>query len=346
MILTVIHFYLKCSVMTAFSTLMASIFGSIIAFTYYEMLADLFISRGYGIWAPAGCFVLAFMLGFAAVRALADLLVGANIDFGNTAKITVNLILGTVTGLILSGHLLVALGMLPISGDRIYNRFPTDSPISLDNPNRPFLDPDGMVTSLFSLFSRGSLSSGNSFGVLCADFINRNHLNRHGSAKDVTTICSKKALSVPKGTQKPVRTMEIKDVGTVMVIRAVISAKDISDGGAKSDKGIVFTMSQVRAIAKAQDKADNLNGVGKAFWPIGILEQGKLVQKPLSEVITFPNAKFHKDTRTVWVDFVFEFHPGQQAILLQFKQNAMTTLPAPVASTPEIEAALNNAEGV
>jgi hypothetical protein len=332
--------------MTAFSTLMASIFGSIIAFTYYEMLADLFISRGYGIWAPAGCFVLAFVLGFAAVRALADLLVGANIDFGNTAKITVNLILGTVTGLILSGHLLVALGMLPISGNRLYNRFPTDSPITLNTPNRPFLNPDGMVTSLFSLFSRGSLSSSNSFGVLCADFINRNHLNRYGSAKDVTTICSKKALSVPKGTQKPVRTMDIKDIGTVTIIRAVISAKDISDGGAKSDKGVVFTMSQVRAIAKAKDKADNLHGVGKAFWPIGILEQGKLVQKSPSEMITFSNADFRKDTRTVWVDFVFEIPSDQQAILLQFKQNAMTALPAPVISTPEIEAALNSAEGV
>jgi hypothetical protein len=332
--------------MTAFSTLMASIFGSIIAFTYYEMLADLFISRGYGIWAPAGCFVLAFVLGFAAVRALADLLVGANIDFGNAAKIILNLILGTITGLILAGHLLIALGMLPISGNHIYNRFPTDSPISLTTPNRPFLNPDGMVASLFGLFSRGSLSSGNSFSVLCSDFVNRNHLNRYGSSNEVATICSKKALSVPKSTKKPVRTMDIKDIGVVTIVRAVISAKDIPDGGAKSDKGVVFTMSQVRVIAKAQDKADNLRGTGKAFWPIGILEQGKLVQKSPSEIITFSNQDFRKDTRTIWVDFVFEIPSGQQAVLLQFKQNAMTALPPPVLSTQEIETALDSPEGV
>lgn len=344
--LTILHFYLKCSVMTAFSTFMASIFGSIIAFTYYEMLADLFISRGYGIWAPAGCFVLAFVLGFAAVRALADLLVGANIDFGNAAKITVNLVLGTITGLILSGHLLVAIGMMPISGNRLYNRFPTDSPISLNAPSRPLFNPDGMVTSLFGLFSRGSLSSGNSFGVLCADFVNRNHLNRYGISQGVTPICSKKAVSVPKGNQKPVRTMEIKDVGNITVIRAVISAKDIPDGGAKTDKGIVFTMSQVRAIAKPQDRAVNLDGVGKAFWPIGILEKGKIVQKSPSEVITYSNQDFRKDTRTIWVDFVFEIPAGQQPVLLQFKQNAVTALPPPVPSTEEIEAALDNAEGV
>ena len=343
--LAIAHFYLKCSVMTAFSTFMASIFGSIVAFTYYEMLADLFISRGYGIWAPAGCFVLAFVLGFAAVRALADLLVGANIDFGNGAKITVNLILGTVTGLILSGHLLVTLGMMPIAGNRLYNRFPTDSPISLKNPNRPLLNPDGMVTSLFALFSRGALSSGNSFGVVCADFVNRNHLNRYGVAKDVTTICSKKALSVPKGNQKPVRIMDIKDIGTVTVIRAIISAKDIPDGGAKTDKGVVFTMSQVRAIAKSKDKANNFLGSGEAFWPIGIFEKGKLVQKAPSEIITFSNQDFRKDTRTVWVDFVFEIPSDKQAVLLEFKQNALTPLPSPVRSSEDIEKALDSAEG-
>jgi hypothetical protein len=339
--------------MTAFSTFMASIFGSIIAFTYYEMLANLFISRGYGIWAPASCFILAFILGLAGVRVLADLLVGANIDFGKTAKITVNLILGVITGLILAGHLLVALGMMPISGNRIYNRFPTTSPISLNNPTRPFLNPDGMVTGLFGLFSRGALSSGSSFSVLCADFVNRNHLNRYGSSSEVSTICSKKALSVPKSPKKPVRTMDIKDIGAVTVIRAVISAKDIPDGGAKSTKGVVFTMSQVRAIAKPQDKAINpkdnsvnLSGSGKVFWPIGILEQGKMVQKSLTDTITFSNQDFGKNTRTVWVDFVFEIPSGQQAILLQFKQNAMTALPAPVVSTPEIETALESNEGV
>jgi len=344
-LLTMAHFHLKCSVMTAFSTFMASIFGSIIAFTYYEMLADLFISRGYGIGAPAGCFVLAFVLGFAAVRALADLLVGANIDFGNVTKISVNLILGAVTGLILSGHLLVAMGMLPVSGSWLYNRFPPGAPISLNNPNRPILNPDGLVCGLFGLFSRGSLSSGNSFDVLCADFVNRNHLNRYGVPSEVGTICSKKALSVPKGTQKPVRTMEIKDVGTVTVVRAIISAKDVPDGGARDEKGVVFTMSQVRVIAKPREKADNLRGTGEAFPPIGILDKGKLQQKNLSDTIPYSNQDFRKDSRTVWVDFVFKIPPAQQAVLLEFKQNALTPLPPSVPSTEEIEAALNSAEG-
>jgi hypothetical protein len=330
--------------MTAFSTFMAAIFGSIIAFTYYELLADLLISRGYGAWAPAGCFVLAFVLGFAAVRALADLLVGANVDFGNKTKISVNLILGPVTGLILSGHLLVAMGMLPIGGSWVYNRFPVSSPISLTNPNRPLFNPDGLVSGLFSLFSQGSLSSGNSFGVLCDDFINRNHLNRYGIPSEIWTICSKKALSVPKGNQKHVRIMDIKDIGTVTVVRAILSAKDISDGGAKNEKGVVFTMSQVRIITKPREKADNLRGSGRAVWPIGIIEKGNLQKKNLSDIMTFSNQNFRKD-RTVWVDFVFKEIPtNEQAVLLEFKQNALTPLPPPVPSTEEIEATLDNPE--
>jgi len=345
-VLTVAHFYLKCSVITAFSTFMSAIFGSIIAFNYYELLADLFVSRGYGgPWAHAGCFILAFVLGFAAVRALADLLVGANIDFGNTPKITVNVILGLVTGLILSGHLLVAFGMLPVSGGWAYNRFPPGSPISLNNPKTVLLNPDGMVSSIFSLFSKGSLSSSKSFGVLCADFVNRNHLNRHGTKDGIWTVSSRKALSVPPASKKPVRTMDIPDVGNVTVARAILAFRDIPDGGAKQppDGNIIFTMSQVRMITKASDKAGNLSGAGKAIWPIGILEKGKLVKKSLSDTMTYTNKEARKD-RTVWVDFVFETPASQQGVLLEFKLNAITQLPSPAVSNDELENALNAAE--
>jgi uncharacterized membrane protein len=117
-LLTLAHFYLKCSIMTSFSTMLASIFAMIIAFTYYEKLAELFVSRGYGVnWAHFGCFMLAFVLGFALMRALADLLVGANIDLGQKqVKMAASLVCGLFTGVIISGSLLVALGMLPMQG--------------------------------------------------------------------------------------------------------------------------------------------------------------------------------------------------------------------------------------
>jgi hypothetical protein len=341
---TVAHFYLKFSPMTAFATLMASIFGSIIAFNYYEMLANLFISHGYGgNWAAAGCFILTFVLGFALVRVPVDAMVGAKIDFGNTPKVTINLVLGAMTGLIFSGHFLVGLGLVPLQGNWLYNRFP-DASISLSEPKAALLNPDGVVSSLFGLFSQGSLSSNKSFAVLCDDFVNHNHLNRYGLKNEISMVCSPQALSVPSGGgMKPVRTIELPDAGKVTVVRAHLAFRDISDGGARESTGeIKFIPAQVRMIIKPSDKANTLMGKGKAIYPIGILENKKLT-KTLSDVITLGNQDQHND-RNVWVDLVFDVPDNQQGVLLEFKMNALAALPAPTASTAEIENALNAAD--
>lgn len=96
-------------------------------------------------------------------------------------------------------------------------------------------------------------------------------------------------------------------------------------------------------ITKASDKAGNLRSAGKAIWPIGILEKGKLVKKSLSDTMTYTNKEARKD-RTVWVDFVFETPASQQGVLLEFKLNAITQLPAPAISTDELENTLNAEE--
>jgi hypothetical protein len=201
-----------------------------------------------------------------------------------------------------------------------------------------------MVSSLFGVFSRGSLSSDKSFAVLSADFVNRNHLSRHGLKDEISMVCSPKALSVPGGGRKPVRTMELPDAGKVTVVRAHLAFGDISEGGARESSGeIKFIPAQVRMITKPSDKANNLQGKGDARYPIGILENRKFVKKSLSEIITLNNKDQHND-RNVWVDFVFDVKDGQQGVLLEFKMNALTRLPAPTASTEEIENALNAAD--
>ncbi len=341
---TLAHFYLKCSVMTSFAAFMAAIFGSIIAFSYYEMLANVFLSRGYGGgWAVGGCFILTFVLGFALIRVPVDALVGAKIDFGNTAKVAASVIFGILTGLIFSGHLLVGLGLLPAQGLWFYNRYPADAPLSVNNPKTVLLNPDGMVSGMFSLFSRGSLSSDKSFAVLNADFVNRNHINRYGLKDEISPACSPKALSVPGGSKKPVRTMELPGVGNVTVVRAHLAFSDIAGGGAREAKGgIKFVLAQVRMITKSSDKAGNLRGKGEVCYPIGILENGKLAKKELSDVFTFENEAQHEDGN-IWIDFVFDTR-GQQGVLLEFKMNGITRLPAPTASNAEIEGALDSAK--
>lgn len=344
-LLTLAHFYLKCSMMTSFSTMLASIFAMIIAFTYYEKLAELFVSRGYGVnWAHFGCFVLAFVLGFALMRALADLLVGANIDLGKNVKVASSLVCGLFTGVIISGSLLVALGMLPLQGKMFYSRFDPEKPITLSNPKTPIVNVDGFVVGFYKWISAGALNSDKSFGVLHADFLSQIHLNRLKVNEKVLTIGSRKALTLPAGkNKKPVRTMELADKGKVTVVRMGILAKSIPDGGANNGSGqILYYPAQIRMIAK-NTGSRNLQGSGKALWPIGFLaDGGKLAGSDLEKIET-PDTKGLKD-RTVWLDAVFQLPPGYEGVLLEFKQNAVVELPEAVPSTEEIERALNRGD--
>ncbi len=331
-----------CSMMTSFSTMLASIFAMIIAFTYYEKLAELFVSRGYGVnWAHFGCFVLAFVLGFALMRALADLLVGANIDLGKQVKMAASVVCGLFTGVIIG---------LPAGGwdaaDAAKSSFPlrSEKPITLSNPQKPIFNVDGFVVGFYKWISAGSLSSDKSFGVLHADFLSQIHLNKLKVGDNVLTIGSRKALTLPSGkTKKPVRTMEVPDKGKVTVVRMGILAKSIPDGGANNGSGqILFYPAQIRMIAKKAGST-NLQGAGKALWPIGFLDtEGRLAGSDLEKVET-PDTKGLKD-RTVWLDAVFQLPPGYEGVLLQFKQNAIVQLPESVASTEEIEQALDRSE--
>ncbi|MCI0498351.1 MAG: CvpA family protein [Planctomycetales bacterium] len=342
-LMTLAYFNLKCSIMSSLSTLLAAVLATIIAFSWYEWAAELFVSRGYGAeWAHFGCFLLLFVLAIAILRALADLLMGTNVDLGKPAKITAALACGFLTGLILSGILLVSLGMLPMQGKVFYTRFDPEKPVSLSSPKTPLLNADGFVCGLYRVASAGSMSSDKSFGVVHADFLSQIHLNRLKAGQNVPAVNSRKSLVLPSGKdQKPVRTMNIPDRGEKTVVRMGIKAKNIADGGANNGSGEVqFFPAQIRMICKPAglDK-ELLRGSGKAIWPAGFLEKGVFVEKKLDEIIK-PETKGLKD-RIVWMDVVFDVPSGQKGILLQFKQCAMAELPEAVPTTEDIEKALN-----
>jgi len=340
-LLTMSYFHFKCSLMASAATWMSAVFGSVIAFNYYEMAAGIFLKNGFGgQWAPAGCFIALFIFGFAILRAVADTLLRADVDFGKTPKLIANLIFGLLTGLFISGHLLVALGLAPLAAGKFYSRY--DAAINVSSPSKPLLNPDGMASGLFSWFSQGSLSSAKSFGVLNADFVNRNHLNRCASSEAVWIIASTKSLSLPPDSKKPVRIWNIQDVGRIAVIRTGISSNTISDGGAANGSNqIAFAPSQVRVVCKPQDKAQALTGTGKPVYAMGLIENGKLVKKKMGETISIPGKDIKK--QTAWIDLAFQTPPDTQPVMLGFK-NAMIGLPAAAPTSEEIENALDAEE--
>ena len=343
-LLTLAYFYLKCSILASFSTMMMLIITSIISFTYYEKLADFFISQGYGNqWAHVGCFVLIFILAFVLLRTLSDFLIGgASIDLGNPAKISFAIVCGLISGLIISGNILVAMGLAPVQNKFLYNRFKSDSVVALITPQKTFLNADGFITGLYSLVSRGSMASGKSFAVLHADFLPQIHLNRLKIKDGILPIASKDCLEIPSGNvKKPVRIRDIPDHGKATVVRVGILAHDIESGGAGNpahENEVEFFPAQIRMICK-DDPTEPLAGAGKAVYPIGFLKDGELI-KTLQVELVGDDVRTVKN-RVIWLDVVFDVPENHEGVLFEFKQNALVELPAAVPSSEEIERALD-----
>ncbi|MHC4988796.1 MAG: hypothetical protein ACYTFX_09925, partial [Planctomycetota bacterium] len=85
--LTLAFFHLKCTMMQSLMTLWSSVVSTILAFSFYESVAELFISRGYGLqWAHVGSYVIVFITAFAVLRLACEYLVRVNVDLGSRVK--------------------------------------------------------------------------------------------------------------------------------------------------------------------------------------------------------------------------------------------------------------------
>ena len=363
LLLTLAFFYLKCSMMQSFMTLWSAVLATIIAFSYYELIADLFISRGFGLdWALFGCFTLIFIVVFASLRSISEFLFPAAIDLGDAIKLPTSLVCGLLTGVIISGNLLVALGLFPKQGKVFYSRFDPDAPVVLSSPRTPALSTDGFVTGLYSQISSGSLSSDKSFAVFHADYLSQIHLNKlktkikKEESSDrfsrnktkvktpVLTICSREALILP-GTKdpKPIRRQTVDDE-EITIVRAGVYAKKIEDGGANNASGKVeFFPAQIRMIVKkATTTGQPMTGTATVLYPIGFWKNGALIKSDLDKIIS-PDSEQIKD-RVYWMDIAFQCPQDKKPVLLEFKQNAVVDLASyeVVKNTPEIERALDN----
>lgn len=347
---TLAFFYLKCSMMQSLTMLWSSVIAMILTFSYYEVVAELFISRGYGLqWAHVGCFLIVFIVSFTVLRSVSEFVIRAKIDLGQFVTVVMGIVCGLLTGVIFSGVLLVAFGLLPMQGALFYNRFDPDKPVVISHPSRPLLNVDGFVNGLYTWISSGSLSSSRSFGVLHADYLSQIHLNKLKTKDDVLPVSSREALVLPKGkVKKPIRVWDIPDVGQMTVVRVGIVSRKIEDGGANNPTGkLILFPAQIRLIARdEEDVTENrpFTGLAKAVYPSGFLKDGIWDKVPLDEILV-PDSK-EMDNRIYWVDVAFDVPTGHTPILLEFRNNAVVDLTTckPVKTSQEIEEALNSEE--
>ena len=177
-----VYQYFKGSLVSSLVTLMIVVWGSVVSFGYFEFLSEvLFVRRsaeGFLMpWAQMLSFSMLFVLTFAILQTGVSRLISKNINLGLRPEQVGRVCCGILLGLMLSGLLLTAVAMGPLSSRYPYQRFDSARP-DVERPNRAMLNADGFATGWFSLVSRGGMSGERSFAALHPRFLDQLYLNR------------------------------------------------------------------------------------------------------------------------------------------------------------------------
>lgn len=354
-LLSMAYCYLKCDALTSFATLISGVLGFIVAFAYYESLGGWMLGMGYGgQWAMPLVYVLLFVITFAVMRTVGDQVLGSGIELGDLAKRITAVICGLLLGVIISGVVLISLSLAPLAAKWPYPRFAESGldASSLRSAKKPLVNADGFVAGLFGWISKGSLSSGKSFAVYHDDYISEIRMNRLKVKDGIYSVAGKDSIAVPK---KGVRKLD-GDNDNLTVVRMELRDSDIKKGGAKDpDRNVSFTLSQVRLVCKKKGQGQtDTRGAGQVVYPEGRVVtrkrlDNKAENKPLTgpmtgrffekrnldEMITVPSGDFKAGKARL--DIAFDVPSGMEPVLLAFKQNAVTKVPASVPASDENE---------
>ena len=333
-ILCAVFQYFKGNITRAVATIIVALSATFVSFGYYEMLSGL-LDRVESLvpWAQVISFMLLFILSFAIMQTLVMFSLKEPVDFGLWPERIGRPVMGIFLGWIISGVLITAVSLAPLSTKFPYTRFDPDRP-AVDSPKTVLLNADGFVTGWFSKISHGAFSSfkkdADSFAMVRAGFLDQLFLNRIAldAKKPPTLRTSKEALSV----DRKVACWFAEDL--VDVEGEAISAKSghrlmvVNMGIKLGSDGSPFTLSQVRAICKAQGDGKPNQGQGVCVYPIGTLASETVVdERPLNEVLTID--KDNGNPR--FIAFVFNVPGGTFPTLAQFKLNNSVAIPKPVA---------------
>ena len=143
--------FFKGSLIKSFATFMAAMCSSIIAFAWFEQLANLLFIRRDMLpdWGQPICFVLLFIVTLAILVTIIMLLAKHPINLGVMPERIGRTAFGFAQGLMLSGVLLTAMAMAPLPNNYPYPRFPSATRPDPQNPSKALFNPDGFVTGLF-----------------------------------------------------------------------------------------------------------------------------------------------------------------------------------------------------
>jgi hypothetical protein len=377
--------YFKGTVVRAFATIIIAICASMVAFGFFESLANLFITRGDDSkfislvpWAQTLSFILLFVLSFAILQTGITFLTRHPVDLGFVPERIGRVICGIILGLITSGILLTAFEMGPLSTNYPYKRF-DPAKLEVDSPNRVLLNADGFATGLFGVLSNGSFSGKRSFAMIHPNYLNQLFFNRLTHVGDASIVSSvSPAIEIPKVAVWPASetireqadrfAAELKTRGgrlayddsgksvplpvatqgsfDTTIVR--IGFKKIAIRRSVQVNGGTFTPSQLRLICTRKG-AEELSGKGTNVYPIGFLKSANEIS--IADEIKLSTDDFARNANIKDIDFVFRIPTGFEPVLVEFKLNSIVEIPARAivpadqAPAPAIFAPRTSSEG-
>lgn len=333
--------YLKGTFVKAFATIIIIICAGIVAFGYFETLANVFVSRGGEgrfsaviPWAQTLSFALLFILTFAILQTAGTFLTSQPVALGVLPERIGRVVCGIFSGLILSGIILTALAMAPLSSKYPYQRFDQSFP-DPDRPDKVLLNADGFITGWFSMISNGSfsaISNKKSFATLHPAFLDQLFLNRHSIDDNVSIITPSQAIELPATKEMPACWYAPEDTRDsdgnplqkadfdLVIVRIGIKTIALEQTG-------TFTPSQIRLICKSNGLKNRFVGKARNIYPIGYLKAKNQVQKKkLNDKIIIER----RSAGEKWIDLAFFVPKGLAPVLVEFKQNNIAEVPPPV----------------
>ena len=355
--------YFKDTIIKAFATIIIAICAGMVAFGFFEALANMLISSGdegfllsLSPWAQTLCFILLFVVVFALLQTGATYLLKNPVDLGFLPERIGRIVCGIVLGFLVSGFLLTALAMAPLSLKYPYQRFDPSS-LKPDNPKGVLLGADGFATGLFSMVSKGSFKGKRSFAAIHPNYLDQLFLNRLINT-DSTSIISNKfpAISVPRPPKHavwpaskaisnqvdgyvdqlkrqagkikydpdlPSMPLPVSTKGSYDPTIVRVGIKKMAISGDEKINGGAFTPSQLRLICKRKGYGqDPLAGNAINAYPIGYLKSADQMQ--ISPEIKLSTQDI--DGNEKFIDFVFCLPSGFEPVLVEYKLNSIVEI--------------------
>ena len=323
--------FLKGSFIKAFATFMSTLCAAIVAFGWYESLANMIIRQELMTdWSQMVSFIILFAVAFIIFEVLSILLLKNPIDLGVMPERVGRIAFGIFAGIIISGCVLTAIAMAPLSGDYPYQRF--DARPDIQKPHGALLNPDGFISKWFSIISKGSLGGSKSFAVLHSGLIDQLHLNRTVKG-NIKTLADTGSIDIPKAAAWPApeglkdntgAAVSVKSDRQIIIVRVGFTTRALKASG-------VFTTGQLRLICKQKGDKQRLQGSAEALYPLGYMKSySQLQPKGLADQIQISNQNIKDGSCPI--DFAFEIPSDFEPVAVEFKANLIAEVGPMVAS--------------